>query len=168
MGRSKHQLAMKKPIGGEAQKDAHGLYGPLHIPSREATSLGISRQGAIGLKSGLFDALFKGIHLNCDINIISGEMSIDPVQDISLNPAASDMAQIEIAVLTMPITKLPRKRIPSQRLLGITKLPAFMHMVQAIKRPVLQLNLHLMKLPEIKAGRPAWFSRHGTGTSATE
>ena len=77
-------------------------------------------------------------------------MSLGAIEDICLNPATAHMAKIETAILAMALAHVSGQAMPLQGLFGIEKLPAFVHVVLARKRPFLELLLQLLELPGIQ------------------
>ena len=55
------------------------------------------------------------------------------VEDIRLDAPTADMAQIEVTVPAVTCAQRFGQAMPLQRLLGMTKPPAFMHVVLAGK-----------------------------------
>lgn len=107
---------------------------------------------------------FHGIHHHGQIEIISREMALSPIEDVRFNPATAHMTQVKTAVLTMTLTERLRQAMPLQGLLSSHKLPALVHMVLARKRPFLQLLLQLLKLPKIQIRRSVCLRIHDAAT----
>jgi hypothetical protein len=97
--------------------------------------------------------IFHGIHHHSDIKIISREMALDAIEDICLNPTTAHMAEVETAIPAMAFAQFAGHAMPLQGLVGTEKLPAFVHMVLARKRPFLELLLQLLELPGIQFRR---------------
>ena len=115
----------------------------------------------IGILRGICHIVGHSIHHHSHIKVNSREMTLSRIEDIRLNASAAQMVQREIAILTSTITELSRKSVPLKRLLGIEKLPVLMDVVQACKRPIFELLLQLLELPEIQFRRGACVRVHG-------
>ena len=85
-------------------------------------------------------SFLKSIELNGQIQVCPGEMSLNRVEDICANSAATHVAQVKKAMVPVTLTECLGQRVPSQRLLAGLELLALVHMMIASELPVLELH----------------------------